>query len=146
MADKDAQAAADGGDLATGGRQTVEEQSPYSNMQDTKQSGGVQQEIAEQARQAAELLPISKTIEEFIEKERADIQSYHSYATAIFARNGGKNPTPTDIEFEFRAREIYLAMLDRLADKVGSRTITLEKKLLDEAKAKDIAKKRERQE
>jgi hypothetical protein len=105
------------------------------------QQGSVNQELREQAAQARELLPISKAIEEFIEKERADIQNYHSYATAIFARNGGKAVLQEDIAAEFRAREIYLAMLDRLADKVSSRTITLEQKLKEEAKAKDIAKK-----
>lgn len=139
---KDDPAAADGGDIVTGALRG-DTQDPWANMD--KQQGEVQQELRKQATEAAKLLPISKELQEFIAKEREDIQKYHSYATAIFARNGGKAVEKEDIAAEFRAREIFLAMLDRLEDKISSRTITLEAKIKEDAKAKDIAKKRNEQ-
>lgn len=122
-----------GGDLVAGGG------SERSNLfPKPKQSENVEKELTEQEKESMQVIAVSEVLAKFIAKEKADIESYHSYLKTILARNDGKQPKEEDITAEFRAREMYIAMLDRLNDKVIDHATKTETKVKQEAKKKQF--------
>lgn len=103
-----------------------------------RQSQKVEREKTAQEKELMMIAPVAAVVDEFVTQEKKDIEGYHAYLKSILARNGNKQPTSEEIEKEFRAREMYLAMLDRLKDKVTTHVVKAEKKLKDESKKKQI--------
>lgn len=114
----------------------IKPQNPTSGVQQKPPS--VQAEIKKQVDESYEVLPMAKTLQDFIDQERAEIKDYHSYASTVFARNGKSKANAEDIEAEFRAREIYLTMLTRFEDRVASLTMNAERTIKESEKAKQI--------
>lgn len=115
----------EGGSLHTGIRPA-----PTVLGNENQQSEQVKKEMLEQSNEARALVPIAKTVSDFIAKERDDIKEFHSYLKSLLVRKGGKQPKKEDIEAEFRAREIYLGMLDRFESKIQGRVTTLQSKVI----------------
>lgn len=119
-----------GGDLATNSRPPA----PTVFGNENQQSDKVKAEIQKQEQEARELLPVATTVSEFIAEERKDIERYHSYMASIMSRNGAKQPKGDEIAAEFRAREIFLAMLERFEKKIEGRISALNSKVRTKSK------------
>jgi len=77
--------------------------------------------IQQQRLEAQELLPSIKGILATLDEEIVAISDMRSYIKSLGAR-----PTKAQIEDEYRARELHIAMIERLKMNIGNRVADYE--------------------
>lgn len=93
-------------------------QDTFGNEQPTTD---VTEVIEAQKAEIARLMPAAEDVLKIIEEEKKAIANIRAYITTL-----GPSPTKTQIYDEYRARELYIGFLDKLAGSIKDKIQTAE--------------------